>query len=101
MVHCHRKKKKNRNVMVRHGKVRKIHDLRNTIRTNRKPKDKFCQTHLSLHVFQRVSWQGKQTIPYLLMTTLEITFYKNIKSVLELVNHHFLILGGKRGGGQI
>jgi hypothetical protein len=35
------------------------------------------------------------------MTTLEITFYKNIKSVLELVNHHFLILGGKRGGGQI
>jgi hypothetical protein len=50
--------------------------LRNTIRTNRKPKDKFCQTHLSLHVFQRVSRQGKQTIPYLLMTTLEITTFR-------------------------
>ena len=36
-------------------------------------------------------WQGKQTIPYLLMTTLKITFYENIKSVLVLVNHHFLI----------
>jgi hypothetical protein len=33
------------------------------------------------------------------MTTLKITFYKNIKSVLLLINHHFLILGGKRGGG--
>jgi len=32
------------------------------------------------------------------MTTLKITFYKNIKSVLVLVNHHFLILGGKKGG---
>jgi hypothetical protein len=35
------------------------------------------------------------------MTTLEITFYKNIKNVLEMVTHHLLILGGKRGGGQI
>jgi hypothetical protein len=33
------------------------------------------------------------------MTTLKITFYKNIKSVLVLVNHHFLILGGKGRGG--
>ena len=33
------------------------------------------------------------------MTTLKITFYKNIKSVLVLVDHHFLILGGKKGGG--
>ena len=33
------------------------------------------------------------------MTTLKIAFYKNIKSVLVLVNLHFLILGGKRGGG--
>jgi hypothetical protein len=33
------------------------------------------------------------------MTTLKITFYKNIKSVLVLVNHNFLILGGKVGGG--
>jgi hypothetical protein len=33
------------------------------------------------------------------MTTLKITFYENIKSVLVLVNHHFLILGRKRGGG--
>jgi hypothetical protein len=33
------------------------------------------------------------------MTTLKITFYKNIKSGLVLVNHHFHILGGKRGGG--
>ena len=32
------------------------------------------------------------------MTTLKITFYKNIKSALVLVNHHFLILGGKKGG---
>jgi hypothetical protein len=57
---------------------------------------------LSRHLFQRVSGQGKQTIPYLLMTTLRITFYKNIKSVHVLVNHHFLILGGtkKRGGGE-
>ena len=80
--------------MVQHGQVRKIHDLINTIQTNRKPKAK---THLSWHLFQRLSWQGKQTIPYLLMTTLKIAFYKNIKSVLVLVNHHFLILGGKRG----
>jgi hypothetical protein len=29
------------------------------------------------------------------MTTLKITFYKNIRSALVLVNHHFLILGGK------
>jgi hypothetical protein len=29
------------------------------------------------------------------MTTLKIIFYENIKSVLVLVNHHFLILGGK------
>jgi hypothetical protein len=36
------------------------------------------------------------------MTTLKITFYKNIKSVLVLVNHHFLILDGeKKGGGWI
>jgi hypothetical protein len=35
------------------------------------------------------------------MTTLKITFYKNIESVLVLINHHFLILGGKkRGGGR-
>ena len=27
------------------------------------------------------------------MTTLKLTFYKNFKSVLVLVNHHFLILG--------
>ena len=33
------------------------------------------------------------------MTTLKITFYKNIKSVLVLVDHHFLILGEKKGGG--
>jgi hypothetical protein len=33
------------------------------------------------------------------MTTLKITFYKNIRSVLVLVNHHFLILGGKGRGG--
>jgi hypothetical protein len=31
------------------------------------------------------------------MTTLKITFYKNIRNVLVLVNHHFLILGGKGG----
>jgi hypothetical protein len=54
---------------------------------------------LSWHLFQRVNWQGKQTIPYLLKTTLKITFYENIKSVLVLVNHLFLILGGKGGGG--
>ena len=36
------------------------------------------------------------------MTTLKITFYKNIKSVLVLVNHHFLILDGeKKGGGEL
>ena len=71
----------------------------NTIWTNRKPKAK---THLSRHLFQRVSQQGKQTIPYLLMTTLKITFYKNIKSVLVLVNRHFLILDGeKKGGGEL
>ena len=46
--------------MVRHGWVRKNHDLRNTIRTNRKLKD----AHLSRHLFQRVSRQGKQTVPY-------------------------------------
>jgi hypothetical protein len=34
-------------------------------------------------------WQGE----------LKITFCKNIRSVLVLVNHNFLILGGKRGGG--
>ena len=80
--------------MVRHGQVRKIHDLINTIRTNWKPKAK---THLSRHLFHRLSCQRKQTIPYLLMTTFKIAFYKNIKSVLVLVNHRFLILGGKRG----
>ena len=32
------------------------------------------------------------------MTTLKITFYKNIKNVLVLVNHYFLIFGGKGGG---
>jgi hypothetical protein len=42
---------------------------------------------------------SQQTIPYLLMTTLKIKFYKNIKSALVLVNHHFLILGGKKGEG--
>jgi hypothetical protein len=57
------------------------------------------ETHLSLHLFQRVSQQGKQTIPYLLVTTL--TFYKNIKSVLVLVNHHFLILGGGGRRGNL
>ena len=31
------------------------------------------------------------------MTTLKITFYKNIKCVLVLVNHH---MGKKRGGGE-
>ena len=56
------------------------------------------KTHLSQHLFQRVSRQGRQTIPYLLMTTLKITFYKNIKCVLVLVNHH---MGKKRGGGGI
>jgi hypothetical protein len=45
--------------MIRHGQVRKIHDLRNAIRTNRKPKDT-----LPKHLFQGVSRQGKQTIPY-------------------------------------
>ena len=35
------------------------------------------------------------------MTTLKMTFYKNIRSVLVLVNHHFLILGGKRGEGGV
>jgi hypothetical protein len=35
------------------------------------------------------------------MTTLKITFYKNIKSVLVLVNHNFLILGGKVEGGGV
>jgi hypothetical protein len=71
--------------MVRLGQVRKIHDLINTIWTNQKPKAKT----------QRVSRQGNQTIPYLLtMTTLKIIFYKNIKSILVLVNHHFLIWGG-------
>jgi hypothetical protein len=73
--------------------------LRNTIRTNWKPKDNIAKTHLSWHLFQRVNWQGKQTIPNLLKTTLKITFYENIKSVLVLVNHLFLILGGKGGGG--
>jgi hypothetical protein len=29
------------------------------------------------------------------MTTLKISFYKNIKSVLVLVYYYFLILGGK------
>ena len=61
------------------------------------------KTHLSRYLIQRVSRQGKLTIPipYLLMTTLKITINKNIKSVLVLVNHHFLILGGKRGGGCV
>jgi hypothetical protein len=62
---------------------------------------RIAKTHLSQHLFQRVSRQGRQTIPYLLMTTLKITFYKNIKGVLVLVNHHFLILGGKKGGGEV
>jgi hypothetical protein len=36
------------------------------------------------------------------MTTLKITFYKkNIKSVLVLVKHHFLILGGGKKGGWV
>ena len=58
-----------------------------------------AKTHLSRHLVQIVSRQGKQTITYLRMTTLKITFYENIKSVLVLVNHHFLILDGKGGGG--
>ena len=55
-----------------------------------------CQNTFESASLSESYWQGKQTIPYLLMTTLKITFYKNIKSVLVLVNHHFLILGGKK-----
>ena len=83
--------------MVRHGLVRKIHDLINTIWTNRKPKD-----NIAKNTFEKVSRQGQQTIPYLLMTTLKITFYKYmyIKSVLVLVNHRssFSYLRWEKGG---
>lgn len=37
----------------------------NTIRTNRKPKENY-QKHLDWHLFQKLSRQGKQTIPYLI-----------------------------------
>ena len=41
-----------------------------------------CQNTFESTSLSKSYWQGKQTIPYLLMTTLKITFYKNIKSVL-------------------
>jgi hypothetical protein len=56
-----------------------------------RPKDNCQNTFESASLSESVSQQGKQTIPYLLMITLKITFYKNIKNVL--------ILGGKKGGG--
>ena len=62
-----------------------------------RPKDNCQNTFESASLSESVSQQGKQTIPYLLMITLKITFYKNIKSALVLVNHHFLILGEKKG----
>ena len=55
---------------------------------------------MSRHLFQRVSQQGKQTIPYLLMTTLKITFYKNIKcSCISKPSFSYLRLK-KKGGGE-
>jgi len=86
--------------MVRYERFN--HDLRNKIWTNRKPKDNMimcCQNTFEWASLSESYWQGKQTIPYLLMTTLKIKFYENIKSVLVLVNHHFLIIGGNRGEG--